>query len=430
MKTRRFACYYFFSLTLFATVIATVAAMPAHGQQRPPRPAPVKGPFPLPILQALPTREDSSFYKVQEVPHGTIVQTTYKDPAGNEKRMHVYLPAGYTESKNTYPVLYLNHGGGDDDSRWTATQENGGHAHVIIDNLIAAKKAKPMIVVMPNTRGIANFQPPKAGEQDGCAKEYLECIIPHIEKTYRVRANRESRAIAGLSMGGFVVLNTGIPNLDVFSELYVYSSGYIQDEAREALKESFAKLLQDKDANARFNVPLYFAAGETDIALNNSFKTMAVFNGAGVRTFSVLSDGGHDWNNWRRYLWQSAQVMFPGTQENVVAPSTNPLEGKWAATIDTQIGEQKYEYNFASDKDEVSGSAVMKLNGDEHTSKLSDVKLEGDKVSFTENLTFQQMELEIRYSGQLIGEEMKLKREVGDIATEEFVAKKLIGTNQ
>ncbi len=116
-------------------------------------------------------------------------------------------------------------------------------------------------------------------------------------------------------MGGFVVLNTGIPNLDMFSELYVFSSGYVDEPSREAIKTNFAALLEDTNANKRFNVPLYFAVGETDIALNNSFKTMAIFNAAGVRSFSVLSDGGHDWTNWRRYLWQSAQVMFPGSKE-------------------------------------------------------------------------------------------------------------------
>jgi enterochelin esterase family protein len=284
-------------------------------QQRPDRPLPVTGPHPLPILAALPARDEVSFYAVQDVPHGTVEQTTYKDVSGNDKRMHVYLPAGYLDGNAAYPVLYLNHGGGDDDSRWSATDSNGGHAQVILDNLIAAKKAVPMIVVMPNTRGLASFRPPTPGEPDDCAREYLECILPHVEKTYRTRPDRDSRALAGLSMGGFVVLNTGIPNLDKFSELYVYSSGYIQDENRMAMKESFAELLGDPEANRRFNVPLYFAAGETDIALNNSFKTMAIFNAAGVRTFAVLSDGGHDWANWRRYLWQTAQVMFPGSRQ-------------------------------------------------------------------------------------------------------------------
>jgi enterochelin esterase-like enzyme len=394
--------------------------------QRPPRPAPTTGPFSLPILAALPTREDTSFYQVRDVPHGTIEQTTYKDLNGVEKRMHVYLPPDYATSTATYPVLYLNHGGGDDDSRWSATEENAGHAHVILDNLLAEQNAKPMIVVMPNTRGIASYQPPSAGEQDPCAKEYLECIIPHIEKTYRARPDRDSRAIAGLSMGGFVVLNTGIPNLDTFSELYVYSSGYIQDEAREAMKSSFASVLSDKEANKRFNVPLYFAAGETDIALNNSFKTMANFNAAGVRTFSVLSDGGHDWNNWRRYLWQTAQIMFPGSVEKATETSvSNPLAGCWTATIDTQIGEQEYTYVFVEEDNQLSGTATMKLNGEEHQSKLVDVKLGGNAIEFKEQLTFQQFELEINYSGQLNANEMKLTRQVGEIATEELVASRV-----
>jgi enterochelin esterase-like enzyme len=297
-------------------MIATSSSV-ANAQPRLQRTPIVTGPMPLPILPKLPTREDWSFYAYQKVPHGDVEQTTYKDVMGNDKRMHVYLPPGYQRSEKTYPVLYLNHGGGDDDSRWSATDKNGGHVQVILDNLIASSLAKPMIVVMPNTRGLASFKPPKPGETDACAREYLERILPHVESTYRTRPDRSSRAIAGLSMGGFVVLNTGIPNLDKFSELYVYSSGYIEDENRTAMKESFDSLLSDPEANKKFNVPLYFAAGEADIALNNSFKTMAIFNAAGVRTFSVLSDGGHDWSNWRRYLWQTAQIMFPDSKEIV-----------------------------------------------------------------------------------------------------------------
>ena len=316
---KRYSTTFSWPLRLFSMALAVFAMIgftsPLFAQPRGPRPSPVTGPHSLPILAELPTKDDASFYAMKEVPHGVLEQPMYKDVAGNEKRMHVYLPPGYAESSNTYPVLYLNHGGGDNDSRWSATDKNGGYVQVILDNLIAAKLAKHMIVVMPNTRGLASFKSPKPGETDPCTQEYLQSILPFVEKTYRVRADRDSRAIAGLSMGGFVVLNTGIPNLDKFSELYVYSSGYTEDENRAAMKENFAAVLNDAEANKRFNVPLYFAAGETDIALNNSFKTMAIFNSSGVRTFSVLSDGGHDWTNWRRYLWQTAQVMFPGSKE-------------------------------------------------------------------------------------------------------------------
>ncbi len=299
-------------LIVLAIVATSANMLFAQPERRRPDPI-VTGPQPLPTLSALPERNDSSFYTVQDVAHGTVEQPKYLDLSGGEKRLHVYLPPDYQSSGATYPVLYLNHGGGDDDSQWTATVSNGGHAHVILDNLIAAGKAKPMIVVMPSTRGTVSFNSPKPDEPDACAREFLECIIPYVDKTYRTRPYRDSRALAGLSMGGFVVMNTGIPNLDTFSELYVYSSGYLSDESRSDMKTNFASLLTDKEANNRFNVPLYFAAGETDIALNNSFKSMAIFNESGVRTFAVLSDGGHDWNNWRRYLWQTAQIMFPGS---------------------------------------------------------------------------------------------------------------------
>ena len=101
-----------------SAAIAVFAAIgftsPLLAQPRSPRPSPVMGPLPLPILAALPARDDASFYSVKEVPHGVLEQPKYKDVAGNEKRMHVYLPPGYAECTNTYPVLYLNHGGGDD----------------------------------------------------------------------------------------------------------------------------------------------------------------------------------------------------------------------------------------------------------------------------------------------------------------------------
>ncbi len=111
------------------------------------------GPQALPILAALPTRDDTSFYAVRDVPHGTIEQTTYKGYCWQRQAYACLLAAGNQTGTATYPLLYLNHGGGEDDSRWSATEKNGGHTQVILDNLIAAKLAKPMIVVMPNTRG-------------------------------------------------------------------------------------------------------------------------------------------------------------------------------------------------------------------------------------------------------------------------------------
>lgn len=110
--------------------------------------------------------------------------------------MHIYLPPDYEKDAGSrYPVLYLNHGGGDDDSKWTSTDpRSGGNAQFILDNLITERKARPMIIVMPNTKGCASAQPSTPGQDDACTQEYLKDIIPYIDKTYRTKASRESRA--------------------------------------------------------------------------------------------------------------------------------------------------------------------------------------------------------------------------------------------
>jgi enterochelin esterase family protein len=296
-------------LVVFAIVTAAACA------QNPPAPVPTPSSFysvpppthPVPILPALPAPEDTSFYAEREVPHGRVEIVNYRTSAGVEKRLHVYLPPDYdANTGRRYPVLYLNHGGGENDSHWTAS----GFTHRILDNLIAEGKARPMIVAMPNTSGLVTGTPPKPGEDDACTQEYLDDLLPFVDGRYRTRPNRESRAVAGLSMGGFVVLNTGLTHLETFGELYVFSSGY-WPEMLVAFQENIRPLLSQPDINARFRMPIYFGVGETDIAYLNSMKTLAVFAEHGVRNFSVLSSHGHEWLNWRRYLWQTAQVMFP-----------------------------------------------------------------------------------------------------------------------
>lgn len=147
---------------------------------------------------------------------------------------------------------------------------------------------------------------------DDCSREYLQDLIPYVDGRYRTKPTRENRALAGLSMGGFVVMNTGLTHLDTFSELYVYSSGYFPEQLA-AVEENFKSILSDPKTNeVLLRVPLYMAEGETDIALRNGQATLSIFNKYGVRNFWVLSSGGHEWKNWRRYLHQTAQIMFPG----------------------------------------------------------------------------------------------------------------------
>lgn len=113
-----------------------------------------------------------------------------------------------------------------------------------------------------------------------------------------------------------MVLHSGLPHLDTFSELYVYSSGHIRAEDLKQFGENYASLLKDAKTNDLFRVPFYMAAGETDIALHNSEKDLALFNQYGIRNFWVLSTGGHEWANWRRYLYQTAQIMFPDCESS------------------------------------------------------------------------------------------------------------------
>jgi len=274
--------------------------------------APTSPHNPVPILPALPNPNDTSFYASNDVPHGRVEVVHYRRSGGVDKSMHVYLPPGYeTNPDKRFPVLYLNHGGGENDSHWTAANpRSGGYANLILDNLIAAGKARPMIIAMPSTGGVVSGTPPKPGEDDACTREYLQDIIPYLDSHYRTRSNRASRAVAGLSMGSFVPLNTGLTHLETFGELYVFSSGYWPEQL-PAFQENIKPLLSQTNINDQFRMPIYFAAGETDIALNNCQRTLAVFNNYGIRSFWVMSSNGHEWLNWRRYLYQTAQIMFP-----------------------------------------------------------------------------------------------------------------------
>jgi enterochelin esterase family protein len=293
---------------LLSLAVAAAAQTPPSAPPRNNGSYKVRAPaHPVPILPALPEPQDRTFYAERAVPHGRVEVVAYHNAAGAEKHLQVYLPPDYdSDPARRYPVLYLNHGGGENETHWTAK----GFAHRILDNLIADGKARPMIIVMPNTSGLVSGTPPKPGEDDACTREYLQVILPLVDGRYRTRPDRTSRAVAGLSMGGFVVLNTGLTHLETFGELYVFSSGYWPDQL-PLFRERIAPLLADPAINDRFRVPLYIAVGETDIAYLNSMKTLAVFAEHGVRTFSVLSSNGHEWLNWRRYLWQTAQIMFP-----------------------------------------------------------------------------------------------------------------------
>src|SRR5690349_11575926 len=161
-----------------------------------------------------------------DVPHGAVATVRYRSATLGARRMHVYTPPNYRRGR-AYPVLYLIHGGGDADESWSTV----GRAGFILDNLIAAGRARPMVVAMPaggvGTGAGAHSAPMTSdAAQDPFTRDLLESIVPYVEANYDVSARPEDRALAGLSMGGIQTLNIGLTNLDKFRWLGVFSSGW------------------------------------------------------------------------------------------------------------------------------------------------------------------------------------------------------------
>jgi enterochelin esterase-like enzyme len=217
--------------------------------------------------------------------------------------MHVYTPPGYATSSQRYPVLYLLHGAGDNDQSWLMA----GRANFIFDNLIAAGKAKPMIVVMP--AGHTRPGPTGAQAPDAFARDLLGDVVPYVERNYRILPGREQRAIAGLSMGGQQTLNVGLTNLDKFSQLGVFSSGWFGQEGAATFAKNNAAVLADPKINDRIRL-FWFATGKDDFVLASTKAALALLDEHKIRHSFKETEGGHTWPNWRAYLNEFAPLLF------------------------------------------------------------------------------------------------------------------------
>jgi enterochelin esterase family protein len=255
----------------------------------------------------------SDFMDRTEVPHGAVARVYYHSSAlGKDRRMHVYTPPGYEAGAGRYPVLYLLHGAGDSDDAWTSV----GRANFILDNLIAARKAKPMIVVMPagHTGPFSFIMPterPKDGGPAGNAKfeeDFEKDIRPYVEKHYRVETGRNHRAIAGLSMGGAQTLNLFAAHPGDFSYVGVFSSAVIFGKASDWEKEH-AKGQEDTDTRKELKL-LWFATGKGDFLLKQSRETVELFKKHGFSPVFKETAGGHTWINWQKYLNEFAPQLF------------------------------------------------------------------------------------------------------------------------
>ena len=249
------------------------------------------------------------FYALKEVPHGDIrIKKYYSSALNSWREMYIYTPPGYDTSGEAYPVLYLLHGGGEDQRGWSVQ----GKADLILDNLIAAQKAQPMLIVMldgntGNARGIAGFN---ENVLRAFENELKNAAIPFVEQYYRVKTGAENRALAGLSMGGLQTLYAGIKNTDLFAYLGVFSSGWFANNPQLSGPQ-YAYMKENAATINRHLKSLWISmGGKEDIAHENCRIMMEKFDEMGIRyTYSEYA-GGHTWPVWRHDLFSFAQLLF------------------------------------------------------------------------------------------------------------------------
>ncbi|MGR3811988.1 esterase [Jiulongibacter sp. NS-SX5] len=260
----------------------------------------------------------ADYYENNDVPHGSVSNTWYHSPTLNkDRRLTVYTPPGYESSNESYPVLYLLHGAGGDENSWAAH----GRATQIIDNLIAAGKAKPMIVVMPNGNvaqdggygyGSEGFQKPTFLPERSMNGEYeahFKDVITFVEKTYRVKKEKEARAIAGRSMGGFHTMHISRYYENTFDYVGLFSAAVIPRE--DATGQVYSNMEETLKKQADNGLRLYWIAiGKTDFLFDANVAFRKQLDSLGMTYEYVESEEGHIWKNWRVYLTKFAPRLF------------------------------------------------------------------------------------------------------------------------
>lgn len=247
------------------------------------------------------------YYELKDVPHGDIrIKKYYSSVLRSWRQFYLYTPPGYdTNTDKSYPVLYIYHGGGEDESGWAMQ----GKTDLILDNLIAEGKAKEMLVVMADGN-----MPISAFDERGLEmfeNELKNSLIPYVEDNYRVLTGSNNRALAGLSMGGIQTLYTGVPNTDMFGYLGVFSSGWFANRESKAKDAQYEYLKNNADKiNSELELFWISMGGEEDIAYQNCKVMMSKFDEFGVKYKYSEYSGGHTWPVWRHDLYKFAPLLF------------------------------------------------------------------------------------------------------------------------
>lgn len=262
--------------------------------------------------------KESELYKVQNVPHGSLSKVWYHSEKLNaDRRITVYTPAGYETNGQKYPVLYLLHGMGGDEDSWSTL----GRASQILDNLIAQGKAKPMIVVMTNGNSdlqaawgesptgyvTPTIELPKT--TDGSFEDAFPEVVTFVDKAYRTITKKESRAIAGLSMGGFhsMQISKEYPTLFNYIGLFSASARFKGRKDSHIYENCEAKI---KTQFAQKPALYWIAIGKDDFLYEENQKFRSFLDANGFQYTYVESEGGHIWRNWRNYLCQFLPLIF------------------------------------------------------------------------------------------------------------------------
>ena len=261
---------------------------------------------------------DADFYTIKDVPHGDIRAKNYFSNTMNTWRnVNIYTPPGYDQdTKKAYPVLYIQHGGGEDERGWAVQ----GKTNIILDNLIAAGKAVSMIVVIANGNVTTPGSTAGGGYNDAAMNAFKEeivgSVIPFVEKNYRVKPGVANRAISGLSMGGGQAFYTGLRNTNVFSHVGVFSTGLFGGINRQQGAAAFDPeaaipgiLSNPQSFNNKLKV-FYLSVGEQDPRIEPTKKLVETFKSKGLNVQFASFPGGHEWQVWRKSLHDFAQKIF------------------------------------------------------------------------------------------------------------------------
>lgn len=248
---------------------------------------------------------ESAYCALRDVPHGNVERVWFQSKVtGKPTRFHVYTPPGYEKMKDKLPVLYLQHGGGDNDASWLTA----GRANFILDNLLAEGKCKPMLVVMPMGHPGTGFFMNPGIDEDPYYKQMFTEIMPLVQEKFRVKSDRNHTAYAGLSMGGLQALNMAIFAPEKFGYVMPLSTGYFAAQ-RKMLVEKYADKLKNPAIN-QFKLFWISMGGKRDIAYENGLAVNAIFDQFGITYQTNTYDGGHTFLTWRHDLATFAPKLF------------------------------------------------------------------------------------------------------------------------